>query len=253
MQFISLYNYKIISMSRELRGVDIDLPVSLDAIPLHKYMSYMEMAKKEQAKDDEVYFKTKTLQIFCDMTHDDVMSLDAVIIDSLVSHFVSLLDVPKDLPLVNRFFMDVEGESIEFGFIPKLDKMAFGAWIDADKYAGKDDMLHKLMAVLYRPISKKWKDTYNIRKYKGTDQFSEILKYMPTTAAISSLLFFYRLGKKLPKLTLDCTLEKTKEELRLMQRRNLEQNGGGIYHYTLSLRVRHLELMKRLGYPSIQP
>ena len=44
--------------------------------------------------------------------------------------------------------------------------MTFGEYTDLDSYIGDWDNMHKVMAVLYRPITKKGlNNTYEIEKY----------------------------------------------------------------------------------------
>jgi len=236
----------------KIEGFNFDLPLTAEDIPLWKYQKYATLLTKEQVKVDDDYLKSKIIQIFCGITHEQVMSLEAVAIDGIVNHLVNLLDFPDTMPLERKFTMVVEGEEIEFGFEPNLDKLAFGAFIDLNKYIDDIDKMNNAMAVLYRPIKKKWKDTYSIRNYKGSEIYATILKDMPTPVAISSRVFFYRLGKKLPMFTVDCLLSKAKEALTPKQKLILEQNGDGIHLFTLSLKAHHLKLRKQLGFQYTQ-
>ena len=59
----------------------------------------------------------------------------------------------------------------EFGFIPKLDEMSFGEYIDLDNYLSEWENMHKAMTVLFRPIKYKKKDKYLIEDYEGSGKY----------------------------------------------------------------------------------
>jgi hypothetical protein len=81
----------------------------------------------------------------------------------------------------------------EFGFIPKLEDITSGEFIDLETYLGDTETLHKAMAVLFRPIKSKVKDLYIIEEYESADKYSEVLKYMPLDIALGAMLFFWTL------------------------------------------------------------
>ena len=87
-------------------------------------------------------------------------------------------------PLVREFTM----KGKEYGFIPKLEDMSFGEYVDLDTYVGDFENIHRAMAVLYRPITQKYNDKYLIEEYEGDD--NEIMKDMPMDAVLSSIIFF---------------------------------------------------------------
>ena len=128
--------------------------------------------------------------------------------------------------LVKEF--DMGGES--YGFIPNLQDMSFGEYIDLDTFIGDMENIHKAMAVLYRPIKVKDKDRYLIEDYKGEE--TNIMKDMPMDAVLSSILFFHNLGMDLSKAMLNSLEE---EEMNIVQQQILEESGVGINHFLDSL------------------
>ena len=85
--------------------------------------------------------------------------------------------------MINRFTVN----DIEFGFIPSLDEMTFGEYVDIDTYIKDWKQMHKAMAVLYRPIEAKYDDRYNIVAYDGEE--TDIMKDMPLSVCFSSIVF----------------------------------------------------------------
>ena len=118
-----------------------------------------------------------------------------------------------------------------YGFIPKLEDMTFGEYVDLDTYIGDMPNLHRAMGVLYRPIKLKDKEKYLIEDYKGEE--SEKMKNMPMDAVLSSIIFFYNLGMDLSKAMLNFLNE---EEMDLVQQQILEESGDGINRFSDSLK-----------------
>jgi len=229
------------------------LPVHASGITLEQYQKYITMIQLEDAKDEK-YFQSKVCNIYWGMEYDEVKETPLELVSSLTNSFVTLLH--QDMPFTRDemvFKMDVAGEMVEFGFVPNLDKLTFGEYIDLDKYLKDDKNLHKAMAVLFRPIKKKWKDTYSIYKYTGSDAYAEVLKYMPCNIAIGAKVFFWHLTTILQKSTLDYLLHQMKEEQRHKVEQLLEKNGDGIMQLKLSLGMTYLELIKQLELDYIQP
>jgi len=105
--------------------------------------------------------------------------------------------------------------------------------------------MHKAMAVLFRPIIHKKKEFYRIDDYGGSSRYSDVMLDMPVSVALGASVFFYRLGTKLPHLTLDYLQKELKRaELTPQLKQTLEENGDGINHYTRLLREMSEESMK---------
>ena len=110
--------------------------------------------------------------------------------------------------------------------------------------------MHKAMAVLFRPVIFKKNNLYRIMDYEGSHKYSDVMLDMPVNVAIGAMVFFYRLGSKLPTHMVDYLLEELKkEEIQPQLKETLERSGVGISQYLQSLKKMQLELMKR---PSFQ-
>jgi hypothetical protein len=131
-------------------------------------------------------------------------------------------------PLVREFTM----KGKEYGFIPKLEDMSFGEYVDLDTYMGDIENIHLAMAVLYRPITLKQNDKYLIEEYEGDD--TEIMKDMPMDAVLSSIIFFYNLGMDLSRAMLNSLQDQENKDL--VQQLTLEKNGDGINQFSNSLK-----------------
>lgn len=228
--------------------IDLTIPFSLGQITLGQYQDYLKILEKWD-KEDETYLKLKILQIFCKMSASDVQKIKLSDFDDTIQHINDLFDTTTD-KLINRFKMvgsDGEGgeRTVEFGFIPKLDDISFGEYIDLESYIGKWESMHKAMAVLFRPVAKESRGFYLIEDYGGSSKYSEAMKDMPVDVALSATVFFYRLGIKLQTYTLDYLAKETlKEEAQRVCKPTSRLSGAGISQYIRSLKEMSEELMK---------
>ena len=202
--------------------VDIEIPESLNEVTLDQYQRYLKI---QENNDDEKFLAVKMIEIFCGIRGDHVLLMRATDINSIVQILTEMLnDKPK---LVHNFKM----KGTQYGFIPKLDDMSFGEYIDLDTFIGDWENMHRAMNVLYRPVVNQYGDKYNIQDYDV--DIAERLKDMPMSAVLGSIVFFYNLGMDLSKAMLNYL---TEEEMNLAQHLILDENGGGINHFTHSLR-----------------
>ena len=224
---------------KEFKELELVIPSTQGDITLKQYKKYLKVYSTWD-KEDEDFIKVKMLQIFCNMKPEDVFKIPLAEYDKTILHLVDLLGEEADMQL--KFTMhgkDSNGNDteVEFGFIPKLDEMSYGEFVDLDKYYYDWQNMHKAMAVLYRPISHKKKEFYDIDPYEGTSRYCDVMDDMPLNVALGAIGFFLRLGQKLPLYTLDY-LEKSlqKEEVPLQLKQTLEESGVGISQYILLLK-----------------
>ena len=112
----------------------------------------------------------------------------------------------------------------EYGFIPNLDDMSFGEYVDLDTYLSDWQQIEKAMGVLFRPIKDRYKDKYTIEEYQGGGAAE--MKDMPMDVVLGSMLF-YRLDRIIESMM--NYLEK--EGLTLQQQDSLLKSGDGINQF----------------------
>lgn len=225
--------------------LELSVPSSLDSIELHQYQKYMSVVEaNKDAENAEEFLNMKLVEIFCDISLKDVSSINLKDFNKISKIIATAFD--EDTPLIRHF----ELNGVEFGFIPNLDNMSIGEYIDAESgISGWKDM-HKAMAVLFRPVTKKYKDKYQIEPYEGSKEYQEAMKYMPLNAALGAMVFFYRLGKDLSNHTLK-SLEKEmeKEDNKTTHQQVIsELDGDGINQYTDLLEEKFSTLTEQLKF-----
>lgn len=200
---------------------EIVIPTSLSEIPLKSYQEFMKVVEKS---NDEEFIGQKTIEIFCGLKMKDVVKVKWSDVKSLTLH---LNEIFKAKP---KFQATFKINETEFGFIPNLEDMTFGEYIDLESNISSVETFHKAMAVMYRPITKKVKDRYEIFEYVGSDEFSEVMKFAPLNVVLGATLFFSTLGSDLVQHTLtslETEIRKNPKIMTLAKERNLINDGGG--------------------------
>ncbi len=102
-----------------------------------------------------------------------------------------------------------------YGFIPDINKMSFGEWLDLDSN-NKDypKSLPKLLSILYRPISSEIGTKYKIEQYTA-DHLANAKDFesMPLSIANGALLFFSNIEKELVNTSLSFLESQIQENL----------------------------------------
>ena len=203
--------------------VEILVPDTLSEITLEQYQKFLKI---QENNEDETFLAVKMIEIFCGIRGDTIMKMKASSIRDITGILTDMFN--QKPPLVREFTM----KGKEYGFIPKLENMTFGEYVDLDTYMGDIENIHKAMAVLYRPITIKQNDKYLIEDYEGED--NEIMLDMPMDAVLSSIIFFYNLGMDLSRAMLNSLHQE--ENKALVQQLTSEKNGDGINHFSDSLK-----------------
>ena len=228
-------------MSKEIK---LKVPAEQKDIQLHKYQKYAKIVNDAEGDLAEDFIRAKILEIFCGVNLKEAYDLPLKELESVVTHVLSLLS--KKTVLQRRFTMtDPNGDTVEFGFMPNMDEMSLGEYIDLEKYISNWDTMHKAMSVLYRPIVVGKGEFYDIEPYKGSDKYSEIMKDSPITVALGAMVFFYDLGKELSRITKHFLDQEILEKLKWELDNPSESNGDGI-NQSMRLQEGILEDLKKL-------
>ena len=224
--------------------LELKVPQKLEAIKLRQYQEYLKIQKENESNEDAANFlNSKCIQIFCGLTLKESYNLPVTMFDGVLSQIGKCFEEPT--PLIKEFSMTgSNGVEVSFGMIPALDEMTFGEYVDLESFMSDWDSMHKAMAVLYRPIKYNNNGKYLIEDYDGTDRYWEVMKDAPVNVALGAMVFFYRLGKKLCKYTMDYLLLQQKQNQTSTQEKALERNGDGINQFMLSLEKTYQELVK---------
>lgn len=207
------------------------------------------MEDNKDAEDME-FINLKVLEIFCGVTMKEAYKLPLAEFSFIINHIVNIFK--EDTPLQRDFTLtDPNGNSMTFGFIPKLDDITLGEFIDLDNYISDWQQMHKAMAVLYRPVTFRKGELYLIEEYEGSNKYAEVMKDSPVNAALGAIVFFYRLGNVLSSYLADSLTQQMMKDQQALK--DLEQNGGGINQYMQSLKEisQNLEKLRNYQLPNV--
>lgn len=228
----------------------ISIPTELAGISLKQYQKYIKTVKYEEGteptKEEIDFANLKLLECFCGITMKEAYNLPLTKFSGIIGSIAEMFK--EETPLQRTFQMtDPKGETIKFGFIPKLDDISLGEFIDLDKYISDWQQMHKALAVLYRPVVFEKKDLYLIEDYEGTDKYAEVMMDAPVNVALGATVFFYLLGSELSKHTMGSLEKRLKTDSTLQQ--DLEQNGVGINQFMDLLQATQQNLKTLQNFP----
>jgi len=220
--------------------IDIKIPETLNEITLYQYQRFEKLVKDNEASE---FVNQKTIEIFCNIELKDVARIRLADTNELLNHLNSLINQkPK---LINTFKLG----AYEFGFIPKLEDMTSGEYIDLENYLTDVATYHKAMAVLFRPIKTKVKDLYTIEEYESSEKYSDVLKYMPLDVVLGCLVFFSTLTNDCVNGLMDFIHNEAEQSE--VAKKLLEENGVGISQFTEQHKATFYDLMQLPNFPSL--
>lgn len=204
--------------------LSVNVPTELNELTLGQYQKFLKVQKDN---GDGIFVAQKMIEIFCGIDLKDTFKIKITDINEIVAILNEILDVKPDL--INRFKLD----NVEYGFIPTLEDISLGEYIDIETHLQSWDDMHKAMSVLYRPIAQSHKDKYNIIEYEALE--TNVMKDMPLDVCFSSVVFFYNLGIELSSNMMDYLTDQEMNNLSTDQVNSMK-DGGGILQFTNSLK-----------------
>ena len=202
--------------------VEIQIPSSLSEITLEQYQKFTKINTDEN--QDSSFLMHKTVELFCNLNLQDIAKIKFIYVQEILNDINNLFEPKQDLiPTFNL-------NGVEYGIIPVLDDMTLGEYIDLDETFTDWDTMHKAMAVLYRPVSFKKGDRYQIEDYEGLDK-AELMKQMPLDVVMGCMFFFWSLNEELLKTTLNYLSQEVPNQLTTEQLKTLAKNGDGSIAY----------------------
>ena len=206
--------------------LQITVPTSLNEITLDQYQRFVSIMENNPESD---FVQQKMIEIFCNVPLKLVPTIPLKEVNEIIALLNEMFNAEYKLKPIFKL------GNTNFGFIPNLDEISLGEFSDLDAYFGKWDKMHNAMAVLYRPVTEKYKDKYNIEDYNGSVTYCDIMKHMPMDVVMGAMVFFYNLSSELMISSLNY-LEKNPQVQAMIDKHNLEQNGDGIHLSMLYLK-----------------
>ena len=201
--------------------VKLNIPTTLNEITLGQYQEFDSLDLKNDAD-----VQLKMIEIFCKVPSVVVRNMKATDIVEICNIINAMFETKHQL--INTFKLGKQ----EYGFIPSLEDMTFGEYVDLDTFIGEPENLHRAMNVLYRPIDLKQANRYTLKEYVPDN--SEDAKNYPLDAVLGAMVFFYSLGKDLSLVMMN-SLD-TQNEATLVQHLASLPSGDGTIQSMHSLK-----------------
>lgn len=182
----------------------ISVPESQHDITVGQYQLY-ESISGEDNELNSVY----AFRVFLGIDPEEYKRISVATVSELNEKIVKVLQ--EQHGLIEEFEID----GVQFGFVPNLEDITHGEYVDAENYMTDIQQLHRLLAVLYRPIVKKNKRFRQIESYKGSDRYADQMKRAPMSVATGVTGFFLSLrnalGLGFPKSSLKMEKSQTQQ------------------------------------------
>jgi len=166
----------------------LQIPTNINDITIAEYLKFIEVNKEDA---DEEFLIHKTISIFCNIPMKDVLNIDAKEAQDIALEIYAVLNQKAEF--VDRF----ELNGIKYGFIPNLEDLSLGEYIDLETYLKDQKNLHKVAAVMYRPIIKEYRDLYDIENYSASIKSQNDMKQAPIGIISQAVVFFYNIVNEL--------------------------------------------------------
>lgn len=171
---------------------NINIPTSLKDITLKQYKKFLKI---QDGIENTTFLQLKIIEIFCNVDLKIAKAMRYTDVEQITAGILKLFT--QQPTLVTHFIMNGE----KYGFVPDLDNMTLGEYIDLDTYSSDYENIEIAMNVLYRPVTTKLKNKYLIVDY-NPDTKDKMLN-MPMDAVISSMFFFLNLRIELSSIILN--------------------------------------------------
>ena len=199
----------------------IQLPENIKDITLAQYQRFEKL--NEQLNEEELSirdYNKRKIDLFTGIPYHKVDNVSEKDLKEVMAQIDTALG--QDVEFKSTFTHNGK----EFGMIPNLNEITAGEYFDLNEYGVEVETLHKLMAILFRPITRSdGFGNYDIESYEGTSKYSEEMKGISMDYVSGVLVFFCNLSSELQRNIQKSTLEVQAKEAK---RQTIMENGSGI-------------------------
>ena len=202
----------------------IQVPTHINDITLEQYQRFALINTEEQDKE---FFMFKTIEIFCGVDIALVSKMRLKDAESISNEVLEVLQ--QNVPFTNKFELD----GVKYGFIPDLQAISLGEFIDLEEGLSKDKDFHKAASVMFRPIVKEFGELYTIDGYEASTEMHHVMKQAPVGVISAAIVFFYNIAKELLKASQDFSSQEKAEAMTILEKLNSQRSTGGLTLSTL--------------------
>lgn len=201
----------------------IEVPTDINDIPLEQFQKFSKINTEEQ---EEEFLLHKTIEIFCGVDIQLVSKFPLKDVKEIVEDITAVLD--QKAPFTDRF----ELNGVIYGFIPDLTSMTLGEYIDLEEGLKDTKEFHKAASVMYRPLTKNFKELYSIEPYEASIDRQIIMKSAPVGIISASVVFFYNIVKELLRGSQSYSNQQLEKAQTILEKDSLPLSMAGSPAYT---------------------
>ena len=181
------------------KEIEVSIPQGYGDITLKKYLQLQKELKNYESEEQAQ--ATLLVTYLCNIDSDILLGLGKNDYNTISNELAEWLD-KTEFELQRVITID----GVEYGFEPNLSNIAYGAYADLTQYGTLtiDENWAKIMSILYRPITNRVRDTYEIQKYSGEINDDKFLN-VTMDIHFGTLFFFVHLSTDLLKSILNST------------------------------------------------
>jgi hypothetical protein len=147
--------------------ISLNIPESWSDVNIGQYQEFMQVEEDKTIESPRKKL-VKQLSILCDYDESLINKLPAKSMAELIKAFDAFKQDPN-----SEFKSVIEVGGKKYGFQKDLHNLTLGEWIDLEHYVTTNPIenLHKMIAVLYRPIITEGDEffDYSIKTYEDID------------------------------------------------------------------------------------
>jgi len=171
--------------------IKIQLPESIADITLSQYQQFLKLQDKAETLTEQGMAE-RVISLFTGIKKQDVKKL-------VISDYESIMNqITEACSTTSKFQQRFKLNGVEYGMIPNLNDISQGEYIDLTTLGSDMDEMHKVMAILFRPVVKEDAfGNYSIEAYGDITERSNDMLNCPMHIVNGSLVFFLNLLKDL--------------------------------------------------------
>ena len=199
------------------------VPESIDEIKLNQYQLFLKLQDEISEKEiDQVSYMIQVINIF---VKGDLSKIEKLPVSKLEEIFQTVLNLFQQGE--SKLFQRVTIKGKEYGMHSNLSDISTSEFADIQEFEKKgfSENLHKILAVLYRPIIQEASGLYRLESYTGLEGRDELFKeHFPCEVVDGAIVFFWTLRNELLQ-TSHTSL--SRRERRKLLRQAEQSNGAG--------------------------
>ena len=200
--------------------IQLSIPTSWNDISIGMYQDFVAINKKKDKEEEKII---NIVCCLCKVERDKLERFKYKDLKYIADKLISLLDTEMDK---EKLVKKVDFNGAKYGLIPNFSTISLGEFVDIESYCSDThNNLHKIMSIMYRPITKEGGTRYTIEEYKPDEFKEDLFKSFPIWVSMSALSFFFHLGKKLKLALLKYSLREQERKIAILKR--LQRSGGG--------------------------